>query len=63
MSVKPIIPSINSNNNKVQIKKFVKGETVTTYIEKRNQICIVLSGEVDLIRYEEDDAAFIANAL
>ena len=30
----------------------VKGETVTTYIEKRNQICIVLSGEVDLIRYD-----------
>ena len=38
--------------NRVQIKKFVKGETVTTYIEKRNQICIVLSGEVDLIRYD-----------
>ena len=38
--------------NRVQTKKFIKGETVTTYIEKRNQICIVLSGEVDLIRYD-----------
>ena len=25
---------------------------MTTYIEKRNQLCIVLSGEVDLIRYD-----------
>ena len=38
--------------NRVQTKKFIKGETVTTYIEKRNQICIVLSGEVYLIRYD-----------
>jgi len=38
--------------HRVQIKKFDKGDTVTTYIEKRNQLCIVLSGEVDLIRYD-----------
>ena len=38
--------------NKIQIKKFAKDEIVTTYIEKRNQLCIVLSGEVDLIRYD-----------
>ena len=37
---------------KTQIKSFSKNETITTYIEKRNQICIVLSGEVDLIRYD-----------
>ena len=46
------IEKFKNNCNKVQIKKFVKGETVTTYIEKRNQICIVLSGEIDLIRYD-----------
>ena len=38
--------------NKVQVKKFMKGETVTTYIEKRNQLCILISGEADLIRYD-----------
>ena len=43
---------MDTNCNKVQIKKFVKGETVTTYIEKRSQICVVISGEVDLIRYD-----------
>ena len=49
---KIFIENFKHSCNKVQIKKFVKGETVTTYIEKRNQICIVLSGEVDLIRYD-----------
>ena len=46
------IEKFKNSCNKVQVKKFVKGETVTTYIEKRNQICIVLSGEIDLIRYD-----------
>ena len=49
---KIFIENFKHNCNRVQIKKFVKGETVTTYIEKRNQICIVLSGEVDLVRYD-----------
>ena len=49
---KIFIENFKHNCNKVQIKKFIKDETVTTYIEKRNQICIVLSGEVDLIRYD-----------
>ena len=49
---KNFIENFVTHCNKVQIKKFIKGETVTTYIEKRNQICIVLSGEVDLIRYD-----------
>ena len=49
---KIFIENLKDNCNKVQIKKFIKGETVTTYIEKRNQVCIVLSGEIDLIRYD-----------
>lgn len=49
---KIFIENFKHNCNKVQVKKFSKGEIVTTYIEKRNQICIVLSGEVDLIRYD-----------
>lgn len=49
---KIFIENFKNNCNRVQIKKFSKDETVTTYIEKRNQICIVLSGEVDLIRYD-----------
>ena len=49
---KIFIKNFVNNCNKIQIKKFVKDEIVTTYIEKRNQLCIVLSGEVDLIRYD-----------
>lgn len=49
---KIFIENFKNNCNKVQVKKFVKGETVTTYIEKRSQIYIVISGEVDLIRYD-----------
>ncbi len=49
---KIFIENFKNNCNKIQIKKFSKGETVTTYIEKRSQIYIVLSGEIDLIRYD-----------
>ncbi len=46
------IERLHTNCSKVTIKSFSKGETVTTYIEKRNQLCILLSGEADLIRYD-----------
>lgn len=49
---KNFIKNFRNSCNKVQVKNFAKGEIVTTYIEKRNQICIILSGEVDLIRYD-----------
>ena len=49
---KIFIENFKNSCNKVRTKKFIKGESVTNYIEKRNQICIVLSGEVDLIRYD-----------
>lgn len=42
----------SNNCNKVTKHSFSKGETVTTYIEKRNQMCFLLSGEADLIRYD-----------
>ncbi|MCI9064053.1 MAG: Crp/Fnr family transcriptional regulator [Clostridia bacterium] len=37
---------------KVSKRAFARGETITTYVEKRNQMCILLSGEADLIRYD-----------
>ncbi len=44
--------SLNSNCLKVSSRSFARGETVTTYIEKRNQMCILLNGEAELIRYD-----------
>ena len=58
---KNFIESFVNNCNKIQIKKFIKDEIVTTYIEKRNQLCIVLSGEVDLIRYDVNGNKTIIN--
>ena len=36
----------------VQKKSFKKSQTITTYIQKRNQVCIILEGEADLVRYD-----------
>ena len=46
------IKDFSTNCTKAQIKEFAKGETITTYIEKRNQLCRMISGEADLIRYD-----------
>ena len=37
---------------KVQIKEFQKGEVITTYLLNRKQVCILISGSADLIRYD-----------
>lgn len=52
MDVSEIVESISSNCIKMQKKSFLKGSIITTYIEKRKQICILLSGKADLIRYD-----------
>lgn len=38
--------------SKVTRRSFNKGETITTYLEKRYQLCILLNGEADLLRYD-----------
>ena len=38
--------------SKVTRRSFNKGETITTYLEKRYQLCILLNGEADLVRYD-----------
>ena len=47
-----LINNIQNGCSKVQKKHFSKNETITTYIQKRNQICIMISGTADLIRYD-----------
>lgn len=37
---------------KMQIKNFEKNEIITTYIVNRKQVCIVLEGSADLMRYD-----------
>ena len=45
--------SLDSRCCKVSSKSFLRGETITTYIEeKRNQMYVLLQGSADLIRYD-----------
>lgn len=48
------IQSFSTQCNKIQIRKFSKNETITTYIQKRNLFCILLDGNADLVRYDFD---------
>lgn len=41
-----------SSCDKMQEKTFEKNEIITTYIVNRNQVCIVLEGSADLMRYD-----------
>lgn len=52
MDISNLVDDISSNCIRIQRKSFKKDDTITTYIEKRKQICILLSGNADLIRYD-----------
>lgn len=51
-NVSEFIDSLDVNCSKVQKKVFHKGEVITSYIAKRHQLCVLLSGEADLVRYD-----------
>lgn len=50
--VSDFIKDLDNNCSKVQKKNFHKGEVITSYIAKRHQLCILLSGEAELVRYD-----------
>lgn len=50
--VSDFIKDLDTNCSKVQKKIFHKGEVITSYIAKRHQLCILLSGEAELVRYD-----------
>lgn len=50
--IKDFINQFANNCCKVQKKTFEKNEVITTYIEKRNQFCILVHGNADLVRYD-----------
>lgn len=54
MDISNLSENILCNCIKMQKKSFHKGSIITTYIEKRRQICILLSGKADLIRYDSN---------
>ena len=52
MEISELVKDICDNCVKMQKKAFPKGQIITTYMEKRKQICILLNGKADLIRYD-----------
>ena len=53
MNLLESILEVKDNCNHFQEKIFPKGTTITSYIEKRKQIFILLEGEATLLRYDE----------
>ena len=51
-NIKDFVTNFENNCHKVQKKSFSKNEIITSYIEKRNQLCILTSGNADLVRYD-----------
>lgn len=43
MEISDFVKTLDENCSKVQKKSFKKGQVITSYIAKRNQLCILLS--------------------
>ena len=52
MDISELAKSMAINCVKAQKKEFVPGSVITSYMEKRKQICILISGKAELIRYD-----------
>lgn len=48
------IKNFSNECTKAQLKTFEKGEIITTYLVNRNQLCFIVEGQADLIRYESN---------
>ncbi len=58
-NVNNFIDNFSKGCAKAQIKTFQKGEIITTYLVNRNQLCILIEGSADLIRYESNGSQSI----
>lgn len=52
LDIEQFIKDFESTCHRVQKKTFSKNEIITSYIQKRNQFCILVSGNADLVRYD-----------
>lgn len=51
-NIENFINDFERNCHKVKKRIFSKNEVITSYIEKRNQFCILVNGNADLVRYD-----------
>lgn len=52
VDIEDFFTNFENNCKRVQKKSFAKNEVITSYIQKRNQFCILISGNADLVRYD-----------
>lgn len=50
--IEQFVKKMENSCHRVQKKTFSKNEIITSYIKKRNQFCILVSGNADLVRYD-----------
>lgn len=50
--IEEFIQKFENSCHRVQKKTFSKNEVITSYIKKRNQFCILVDGNADLVRYD-----------
>lgn len=51
-NISAFVNEFDGKCKKIVKKSFVKGEVITSYIAKRDQLCILVEGEAQLIRYD-----------
>lgn len=51
-NIEDFIQEFTNNCQKTQKKSFLKNETITSYIKNRNQLCFLINGNADLVRYD-----------
>lgn len=51
-NIEEFIQNFENSCHRIQKKNFSKNEVITSYIKKRNQFCILVNGNADLVRYD-----------
>lgn len=52
IDIENFIKKFETSCHRVQKRTFLKNEIITSYIKKRNQFCILVSGNANLVRYD-----------
>ena len=61
LDIEQFIADFTDKINMHHKKTFSKNEVITSYIQKRQQVCILLEGSADLVRYDRNGNRIIVN--
>lgn len=54
LDIKAFTTKLQANCKLVEVKEFQEDEIITTFLMRRNQFCILLEGEAQLITYDKN---------